>query len=296
MDGRRGPLARGLPDIRLVYVHRNDARNGTPPTSLSRAIEKIERHVAQMADSLLVPGWLRENAAKHLGVANETVHAFTMDGRLANQWDCPLDFGAVKREIHFGPMDRLVLFIGPLEYAAGPDLLLEAMPVLLQRANNLRVAFVGAGDLYGELDRRGRELGVGYAVRLLGHQEGAFVTRLLRAAEALVLPSRYRVPFDDAVVDLARRAGRPVITTHGGPAHLVRHEETGLVTYDNPGSIVWAVDRILGDPTHAQHMGRQGQRGDRYVPNWSEVVHDYLDLCIACFPQLTRGPAQAANA
>jgi len=81
----------------------------------------------------------------------------------------------------------------------------------------------------------------------LGHVERPQVARLLRAAEALVLPSRYRVPFDDAVVDLARRAGRPVVTTHGGPAHLIRHEETGIITYDNPGSMVWALDRILGD-------------------------------------------------
>ena len=55
-------------------------------------------------------------------------------------------------------------------------------------------------------------------MRLLGHVELWQLSRLLRAAEALVLPSRYRIPFDDAVVDLARKAARPVITTHGGPA------------------------------------------------------------------------------
>ena len=74
-----------------------------------------------------------------------------------------------------------------------------------------------------------------------------------------MLPSRYRVPFDDAVVDLARRAGRPVVTTHGGPAHLVRHEENGIITYDNPGSMVWALDRILGDPGHAEQHGPERQ-------------------------------------
>ena len=94
----------------------------------------------------------------------------------------------------------------------------------------------------------------------------------MRAAEALVLPSRYRVPFDDAVVDLARRAGRPVVTTHGGPAHLVRHEENGVITYDNPGSMVWAVDRILGDPGHAERMGRNGRRAGDGAVVWGEVA------------------------
>ena len=116
--------------------------------------------------------------------------------------------------------------------------------------------------MHGHLQHRAHQLGVGHAVRLLGHVEGPRLTRLLRSAEALVLPSRYRVPFDDAVVDLARRAGRPVVTTHGGPAHLVRHEENGIVTYDNPGSMVWAMDRILGDPAHAERMGSNGRRSD----------------------------------
>src|SRR5205823_516828 len=115
---------------------------------------------------------------------------------------------------------------------------------------------------------------------LLGHVEGPPLTRLLRAAEALVLPSRYRVPFDDAVVDLARRAGKPVVTTHGGPAHLVRHEENGILTYDNPGSMVWAVDRILGDPNHAERMGQSGRHSDNQGGvMWSEVANHYLDLC-----------------
>jgi glycogen(starch) synthase len=211
-----------------------------------------------------------------------------MEGRLANEWECPLDLGAVKREIGVGPLDRLVLFVGPLEHAAGVDLLVEAVPTLLHRWSNLRVAYVGAGPMYGALEHRAGHLGAGHAVRLLGHVQGPLLTRLLRAAAAIVLPSRYRVPFDDAVVDLARRAGRPVVTTQGGPAHLVRHEENGLVTYDNPGSMVWAVDRILGDPGHADRMGANGRHsGPGEAPRWCEVTRHYLELCANLFPELT---------
>lgn len=102
-----------------------------------------------------------------------------------------------------------------------------------------------------------------------------------------MLPSRYRTPLDDAVVDLARRAARPVVTTHGGPAHLVRHEENGLITYDNPGSRVWAIDRILGDPGHADRMGRNGRRGEEASVVWSDVARRYLELCAARFPELS---------
>jgi glycogen(starch) synthase len=264
-------------------------RNGTPPSDLSLQIEQTERDLAQMVDRVLTPDWLREKAVAELGLDGERVFAFPMEGRLPNEWECPLDYGKVKMEIGVGPLDRLLLFIGPLEHAAGPDLMLEALPVMLQRAHNLRLAFVGAGPQYGHLQQRAHQLGVAHAVRLLGHRDGSQVTRLVRSAEALVLPSRYRVPFDDAVVDLARRAGRPVVTTHGGPAHLVRHEENGLVTYDNPGSMVWALDRILGDAYHAERMGRNGRRSsDAGGVVWSEVARHYLELCAAQFPELTQ--------
>jgi glycosyltransferase involved in cell wall biosynthesis len=262
-------------------------RNGSPRNSLSTQIEKVEGRVARSADRVLTPPWLRDRLVTELDLEGERVTAFPMEGRVPNEWECPLDYGQVKMGIGVGPLDRLLLFVGPLEYAAGVDLLVEALPFLLQRWSNLRLAYVGMGELYGQLRQRADHLGVGHAVRLLGHVEGLPLMRLLRAAEALALPSRYRVPFDDAVVDLARRAGRPVITTHGGPAHVVRHEETGIVTYDNPGSMVWALDRILGDAAHAERMGQNGRRSDPDTMVWADVARHYLELCTGWFPELT---------
>ena len=285
-----GSWFKGTPTILSLSSVETTRRHGTAADGISLEIEKAEGEIASQVDCILVPDWLREAAPVELGIDGARVHDFPMEGRLPDEWECELDHGQVKGEIGVGPLDRLVLFIGPLEHAAGGDLIIEALPVLLQRWHNLRVAFAGGGAQYDQLEHRAGELGVSYAVRLLGHVDSAGTTRLLRASEALVLPSRYRVPFDDAVVELACRAGRPVITTHGGPAHLVRHEETGVITYDNPGSIVWAMDRVLGDPTHARQMGERGRRSDGFILNWSEVARRYLELCEACFPQLTQTP------
>jgi glycosyltransferase involved in cell wall biosynthesis len=262
-------------------------RNGAPASALSREIEAAEREAVQSANCVLTPDWLRTRAVAELRLPAGRVLAFPMEGRMANEWEAPLDCGQVKMGFGVGPLDRLMLYIGPLEHASGVDLLVEALPVLLQRYPNLRLAYAGYGDLYNPLQHRAHQLGVAHAVRLLGHVEGPALTRLLRSAEALVLPSRWRVPFDDAVVDLARRAGRPVVTTHGGPAHLVRHEENGVITYDNPGSMVWAVDRVLGDPAHAERMGANGRRREDGAVVWSDVARHYLELCAASFPELT---------
>jgi glycosyltransferase involved in cell wall biosynthesis len=262
-------------------------RNGCPANQLSQDIEEAEREAAAAADCVLTPDWLRERAAADLGVEDGCLNGFPLEGRMPNEWESPLDYGQVKMGVGVGPLDRMVLFVGPLEHAAGVDLLVEALPTLLGRYHNLRVVFAGAGNMHGALHHRANQLGVGHAVRLLGHVEGGHLTRLLRAAEALVLPSRWRVPFDDAVIDLARRAGKPVVTTHGGPAHLVRHEENGVLTYDNPGSMVWAVDRVLGDPEHSRRLGERGRHREDATVMWGDVARRYLEFCAARFPGLT---------
>ena len=262
-------------------------RGDTPPTEESQEIEQIERELAQSARFLLVPHGLWSRVVEELGPDPARVHGFSMEGRPPDEWEGPLDFGQVKMEVGIGPLDRMLLYVGPLEHAAGVDLMVEALPVVLQRMHNVRLAFAGAGNFAGALDSRAHQLRVAHAVRLLGHVELSQLSRLLRAAEAIVLPSRYRIPFDDAVVDLARKAARPVITTHGGPAHLVRHEETGIITYDNPGSMVWAMDRVLGDPASAERMGRNGRRHVTNAPSWDDAARRYFELCVQCIPELT---------
>ena len=271
--------------LSLTSIESSRRQNGAV-TELSQAIEQAEKAIAQEAALLLTPDWLRAQTIGDFGLDEGRVRSFPMEGRMPNEWELPLDPGQVKMGIGIGPLDRLILVVGPLEHAAGVDVLLEAMPTILHRAGNVRLAYVGEGNLHGQLNDRMHQLGIAHAVRLLGHVEGQALVRLVRSCETVVLPSRYRVPFDDAVIDLARRAGRPVITTHGGPAHLVRHEETGVVTYDNPGSMVWALDRVLGDRAHAERMGENGRRRDDTSIVWGDVARHYLELCAGFFPEL----------
>jgi glycosyltransferase involved in cell wall biosynthesis len=273
-------------------------RLGSGPTSpLSERIENAERSVACRADCVLVPEWLHARAMTELGVSEDKLSCFAFEGRFLDEWECPLDVGHVKMEMGFGPLDRVFLFMGPLEWGAGVDLLIEAMPALLNRYHGCRLAMVGYGGMQGGLEHRSHELGVAHAVRWLGHMEGHPLVRLLRAAEAVVLPSRQREGFDEGVVALARRAGRPVITTHQGPTHLVSHEQNGLVTYDNPGSMVWAMSQVLADSGLSEVLGALGRPSDDRRPQWVEVANHYNELCATRFSELCEiGPARPSHA
>ncbi|MFH0939761.1 MAG: glycosyltransferase [Planctomycetota bacterium] len=282
-----GPWLNAKPTVLSITSTESTRLNGAPPSTLSLEIKKIERNLLHAMKCVLSPTWLREKVISEFEIDTARLHAFPMEGRILNEWEAPLDLGKVKMEFGCEPLDRLLVFAGPLEYAAGPDILVNALPVVLKRVPNARVAFAGDGAMRDQLRHQADKLGVAHAIRLLGHVNGCVLPRLLRASEAVVLPSRQRVEFDEAMVELARRAGRPVVITHGGPARLVRHEETGLVTYDNAGSMVWALDRILGDSNNTERMGRAGKKSGTNACSWQDVSRLYLELCAACFPELT---------
>ena len=261
--------------------------NGAEPTPLSVEISKIEHELMQVVECVLTPDWLREKLIAEFGADGNRVRAFPVEGRMLNEWDRPLDLGAVKSEFGVPGGAKLLLYVGPLEHHAGVDLLVEALPIILHRHPSACIGFVGLGGMHDHLLRRAHQIGAGHAVRMFGHMDGSALTRLLRASDALILPSRNRVAGDDAVVDLARRAGKAVVTTHGGPAYLIRHEQTGIITYDNPGSMVWAMDRVFGDGAHTARMGETGRRTDGAGYSWAEVAKLYGDICAECFPELT---------
>ena len=269
-------------------------RSGAPVTDASKQIEGLERDVAHSVECVVVPGWLREVAVKDLGVDPSRIHAFPLDGRPIDEWNAPLELGAAKTRVGLQAFDRMLLFVGPLEEGAGPDLVVEALPPVLSRTPSARVVFVGCGGMRDRLAGRARQLGIEHAVRLVGHFELPALVPLLRASEALLLPSRRRIANDDAVVGLARRAGRAVLATHSGPSHAVQHERDGLLVYDNPPSVVWGMSRLLEDAGHTEQMGRNGLASGAGT-TLNALGRTYADLCAEVFCELTEA-AQASKA
>lgn len=64
-----------------------------------------------------------------------------------------------------------------------------------------------------------------------------------------------------SAVLLAQAAGVPVVASGvGGLREIVRHEETGLITENNPGAVRAAVERLLADPPLAARLAANARR------------------------------------
>lgn len=163
----------------------------------------------------------------------------------------PPDPGSVKQAMHLHPAQPLALFVGEISHAAGADLLADA---IFQVAGtcDLQFVFVGEGPLRDELEGRMGCAGLGHRVRFVGDVAHDWFEQILMASEFVVMPARTWQ--DSTPAQIAVDAGRPVLTTHQAHVGCVQHGQNGLVTYDNPGSIVWGLKEMIENPLQANMM------------------------------------------
>ncbi len=140
----------------------------------------------------------------------------------------------------------VVLFAGEMSHAAGADLLMDALPTVCRNHGTVHFVFAGDGPLKDELEERARRAGISGRCRFIGHVSHRDFRHVLLSSDFVVIPARTWQ--DEALARMAIEHGRPVLTTRQAGINCVVHGGTGLVTFDNPGSIVWGIQEMLFNP------------------------------------------------
>jgi glycosyltransferase involved in cell wall biosynthesis len=122
-------------------------------------------------------------------------------------------------------------------------------------AAGIRLKVAGDGECAQELRRLARERNVADRVEFLGQIDDATLLEQLGACRAVIF-----VPLDEDygfVTIEAFASGKPVITTtdSGGPAELVQHGRTGLVTEPSPVALAAAMRALVDDRAEAERLG-----------------------------------------
>jgi phosphatidyl-myo-inositol dimannoside synthase len=176
----------------------------------------------------------------------------------------------------------------------GHDVVLEAMPGIIERVPGAQWVVVGDGPLRAELERRAAALGVAGSVSFVGSVDDAERDAWLERAHVFVMPSR---PPEDGtagegfgIVYLEAAArGLPVVAGDtGGSVDAVADGETGLlVPAADPVAVGDAVARLLVDAELRERLAAGGRAWARERA-WPEVARRLED---ALLDALARGRA-----
>ncbi len=142
----------------------------------------------------------------------------------------------------------VILFFGFVRRYKGLDILLDAMPAILEK---VKLTLLVAGEFYEDraaFDEHIARLGIGERVRLMDRFiSNEEVAGIFSASDALVLP--YRSATQSGITQIAYVFGTPVIATNvGGLPEVVKDGETGiLVQPEDPDAIADAVIRFFAE-------------------------------------------------
>jgi glycosyltransferase involved in cell wall biosynthesis/GT2 family glycosyltransferase len=250
---------------------------GVPPF-MADSIETLERWAQGAAHAVQANGeHIAQAVAQHSGVGFDPSGLFVVP--LGSQQPRPAEPEMSS--------DRPVtcLFVGRLEPRKGIDLLLAAIPLILERDPSLRFVLAGQDDLpdgsgstfRARFETDHPELVATGAVRFTGSVEYDEFCALLNEADVAVLPSRFE-SFGLVYVE-AMAAGLPVVAIEGsGAEEVVVAQDTGLLCRANPESLTGAVLTLTGDIERAREMGRRGRA--RFQSNFTvEAMTDrFLDM------------------
>lgn len=184
-----------------------------------------------------------------------------------------------------GLQGRVVLALGRIARNKGYDLLIRAMPPVLERfADAHLVLAIGAPDPSPDEVRMLHDLralahSLGIADRVVFHDfiPGEQLADYYRAADVFALSSRYE-PFGMTAIESMACGTPTVITTEGGLWHYVNWGVEAIYANPNdPEAFGHSLCDVLAFPQVAEQLAEHGSRKARGQFTWTAVTQRFLN-------------------
>ena len=229
----------------------------------------------RFSDSIPRRAWLRERVRKrlihgadHYLLARKVTRLFTISETVRRRLPWPGLSASVlyppppPRDYRVDDYEPYLFSVSRFTPLKRLDLVVEALAQ--PEAQGIRAVLAGDGEQWPEIAELVKARGLSDRVTLPGRLgEADLVAHLARCRAVVFAPEDEDYGF---VTVEAFAASRPVITCRdsGGPAELVRHEESGLVVDPTPTALARAFRRVIDDRDLAARLGTAGrQRGRR---------------------------------
>lgn len=247
--GRRA-LWMGAAVARLLRVPWLAVGHGSEFRHPSRPVQALTRLALQQADTAVaVSDYTADIMRTHATLPNLHVIPNGADGE---RFHAGLSPAPLRHRLGLNG-DRVLLTVGNVSRRKAQDVVIRALPAVLQTHPHTVYVMAGLPTERPALEQLARELGVADHVRFLGVVDDADLPDLYALGDLFVLVSRATAGGDvegyGIVVLEAALCGTPAVVSQGcGLAEAVRDGETGLtVPPDDVDATAVAITQLLSD-------------------------------------------------
>lgn len=194
--------------------------------------------------------------------------------------------------INFSPEDKIILYVGRIDWRKGIETLIRALPLALRKLpelkEKLKIVIVGGkigkkGDRadkqeVNRLKEIAKELNIEKKVHFLGRRDQEKLRYYYSSADIFVTPPYYE-PFGMTALE-AMRCGVVVIASNiGGLSYILKNKKTGL--FFPPGNHKSLADRIVNlfqDEKLKDKLVKNAEETVKENYSWKQVASDMVKL------------------
>jgi glycosyltransferase involved in cell wall biosynthesis len=181
---------------------------------------------------------------------------------------------------------RLLLTVGNITQRKGQEVVIRAMPRILEQAPNTHYLMAGLPTQRRELESLAANLGVAEYVHFLGRVPAAELPLIMNSADIFVMTSRRTTDgecegFGIAVVEAALCGKPSVVSAGSGVSEAVAPGMTGLVVEEGDSRAASdAILKLLVDPTLLRTMGEAARRRALDGQTWADRARHYASFML----------------
>lgn len=196
------------------------------------------------------------------------------------------DLGSFRRKFAL-PSEEIVLFVGRLVYEKGVQVLVNAIPRVLDKIN-AKFVIVGNGYMKEQLSGLVKDMGISQKVLFTGFVDDDTLRRLQTCANVSVVPSLFE-PFGIVALEAMAARSPVVVSDTGGLAEIVDHDVDGFKVYTgNPDSLAWGITRVLTDEKNANRLRDNAYKKIQEKYNWGRIAQQTEDIYSAVLAEYSK--------
>lgn len=282
-----------VPLISTIHSTEQGRRRGLH-TDYQRMIHQIEWWLTYESWKVVCcSNYMKEEVVRFFNTPSDKIIVIPngVDRNQFNSYSCLRDF----RSRYAAEKEKIILYVGRLVPEKGVNVLLGAMPSVLNSHPEAKLVVVGEGYYKEELMRIAGQLSIFPKVHFTGYVDDETLRRLYKCASVAVFPSLYE-PFGIVALE-AMASGVPVIVSDvGGLSETVENNVNGLkVEANNSDSLSRAISYLLDNPDAAERLKQNALKKVTETYDWRTIAERTRALYLKTLEEARGNPWMRGN-
>ena len=255
----------------VTTIHATEyGRNHGLHNNIQRYISSVEWWQAYEAWRVICCSRFMKNEVRFVFQAPEDKLRVIVNGVVPERFNVKKT--RAERNMYAAPDEQIVFYVGRLVREKGVQVLLDAIPRIIEQCPKTKFVIAGKGPYEVELRSQANFLGISHRIYFTGYVNDEVRNCLYNWADVAVFPSLYE-PFGIVALEGMAAKTPVVVSNTGGLSEIIEDGFDGLLA--NPGdkgSLAEAVVRLLQDTRLRDELRFNAFRKAQKEFNWQQIA------------------------